>query len=181
MNPSTARQLVEGGFFPNVAKARKRINRLKTRFSYLVNLTGHDEKLHALSPQNRSQHAAEITELVLRFRRLPNVTAIRRDFHVDRYLADLELDFDDGTTAYGEHDRGTVGFGELLTRIKGYADCGRDVLWSMPSQTRIDGIISYARRHDYELPPSMWFGIYHKLLMNIAGPWTNADGQEINL
>lgn len=147
----------------------------------LVNRKGHDEKLWATSPQNRPQHECEITDLCLRFFRLLNVNAIRRGLQVDEYLADFEIDFTDGTTAYGEHDRGTVGYGELLIRLRGYADCGRDVLWSVQSQTRIDGIIGYARRHNFELPPSMWFGIYRDLLEHITGPWKNAEGQEIHL
>lgn len=182
MHPSTPRQLVEAGIFQNVAKARKRLNagqKHGMRVVGSVNLFGHDEKLWAMAPVNKPQHSGEETELCVRFLKLPNVRAIRRGALVDEHLADFEIDFEN-FTAYGELDRGTVGYAELLTRLRGYADCG-DVLWSVPSQTRINGIIGYARRHGFSLPPSMWFGIYRNLLENITGPWINAEGQEITL
>lgn len=144
----------------------------------LVNLNGHDEKLHGRHPINKPQHEAELTELVIRLLSLKPKN-IRRGLLVDDLLADLEIDFDD--TIYFEHDRSTMGYGELLARIKGYADCGRDVLWSMQTQTRIDGIIAYARKHGYEIPPSVWFTTYEKALANVAGPWRNTDGQQTTL
>lgn len=144
----------------------------------LVNVTGFDEKLWATLAVNKPQHEAELTELVLRILHL-NPKHVRRGVLVDGLLADLEIDFDD--TIYFEHDRSTMGFAELLQRIKGYAGCGRDVLWSMYSQTRIDGIIAYSRKHGYEIPPSVWFTTFDKALANVAGPWRNIDGHETTL
>jgi hypothetical protein len=183
VHPSTPRQLVEAGLYPNEVKARQRLKaaerRGKVRFIGLVNLFGYDEKVRARFAVNKPQHEAELTELCLRFLKMPKVKEIRRGLHVDGLLADMEIEFDD--TVYGEHDRSTMSYGELLQRIKGYSDCGRDVLWSMYTQTRIDGIIGYARKHGFELPPSIWFTTYEKALADIAGPWTNAYGEQTTL
>lgn len=181
-HPSVSRHLVDAGVYPNDVKARQRLNRLATRGLVrvvgLVNLTGFDEKLWASFAVNKPQHEAELTELVLRLLRL-KPKGIRRGVLVDGLLADLEIDFDD--TIYFEHDRSTLGYSELLARVKGYSDCGRDVLWSMYSHTRINGIIAYARKHSYEIPPSVWFTTFEKALANVAGPWTNIDGEQTTL
>lgn len=135
---------------------------------YVQNAAGRDVKLFARNPVNKPQHEYEVTELLLGV----HAELMRRGYSVDSHHADAEITIN-GILVYLEHDRGTMGYAELIERVNKYIDCENIVLWVMSSETRIKGLLERTE----SLPETFLFTTYEQARQNFHGDvWQNAYG-----
>lgn len=141
-HPITARELVSLGWFPQVAKARKRLRRLAMRRKILCvgsvqRKLGRPELVYSKTRIKSDDllHEVELSELCLRL----NVDQIERGSEIQRsyYRPDAQLTLS-GKVLYLEYDRGTMSAKQLEQRFQKYRDCQTFCLWVCQTPSRVE-------------------------------------------
>lgn len=164
--------LVMLGLFPNLDRARRRLRRMWERgeigFMRSVELPdGRRTLVYAKFQITNPLHELQLTDVCLKVK----ADEIRRLHAVDqRFNADAEVVIDQ-KVFYVELDRGTEGYAQVRKQMKNYQDANADVLWIVPTITRMNGMMKGTTSGN------LWFTTYAQSLTPHAEVWVNVHGE----
>jgi hypothetical protein len=170
------------GLFRTADKARRRLRKLRQRKKVkIVGIAqlkdGRPEQVWARwsIAAEKAQHEAEITEFLVRL----DGARVVRGCEVDDFAPDAMV-WLGAELFYVEHDRDTMGYAQVVERMRQYEGCQGIVLWICPRQSRLEGMMRRAAKLPEAIRSLFLFGLFDEAVADPHGEiWTDCEGVRV--